>query len=412
LSHYTKQQTMACHKPLDTSRANRKAQGMTTAPVTPECIRQAAERSSRSREELLVKFPKLPEWESGTARPTLPQAREFARKVHVPVGALFLSRPLAADIPIPDFRTTATRPITGPGPNLLATIYTCQERQNWYRDFARATGRPERAFIASTTPATRPETAAADIGKTLGLPRPPFRACATTDDALRMFIRQADRAGILVMVSGIVKSNTRRPLDVDEFRGFALADPLAPLIFINGADTKAAQIFTLAHELAHLWLGETALSNPNAGPGPAPRQQEVWCNAVAADLLVPMGAFRESLNGDEPLADTPERLARIFKVSALVILRRLLDAGRIDRTRFNREWEAEMERGRDRTEQRRTGGGDFYPTTLSRVGHRFARALITSTLEGQTLYRDAFRMLGISKAETLNKLGIAAGVLE
>ncbi|MBC6437831.1 MAG: ImmA/IrrE family metallo-endopeptidase [Rhodobacteraceae bacterium] len=384
---------------------------MTTAPVTPECLRRAVERSGRSRADLLAKFPKLPEWERGASQPTLRQAQAFARAVYVPVGALFLSRPMDAPLPIPDFRTLPSRSVTGPSPNLLEAIYTCQERQNWYRDFARATGQPERAFIGGATPATPPAAAAADIGRTLGFTAPPFRGCAIWADALRMFIRHAEQAGVLVMVSGIVRSNTRRRLDVDEFRGFALADPLAPLIFINGADTKAAQMFTLAHELAHLWLGATALSNPNAAPEPG--RQEMWCNAVAADLLVPMGAFRESLNGDEPRVDALERLARLFKVSALVILRRLLDAGRIDHARFDHEWNAEIKRGRDRAGQvRQSGGGDFHRTTLSRVGRRFARALITSTLEGQTLYRDAFQMLGISKTETLNKLGHAAGVLE
>ena len=133
------------------------------------------------------------------------------------------------------------------------------------------------------------------------------------------------------MVNGVVGSNNNRPLNPDEFRGFALSDPLAPLIFVNGADTKAAQMFTIAHELAHIWLGTSALSNLSAVSGPGFRREEVWCNAVAAELLVPLAGLQSNLQQDEPLSDTLlSRLAQTFKVSSLVILRRLLDANRIE----------------------------------------------------------------------------------
>ena len=213
------------------------------------------------------------------------------------------------------------------------------------------------------------------------------------------------------MVSGIVTSNNRRRLDPAEFRGLALCDPLAPLIFVNGADTRAAQMFTLAHELAHLWLGESALSNLGAAPGRGFRNEEVWCNAVAAELLVPLDVLRSDPRRNEPLPDTVSRLARVFKVSTLVILRRLLDAGWLTRERFDDAWAQEHERLRTLARAGSAGGGNFHRTTVARVGRRFARALVVSTIEGQTLYRDAFRMLGVKKTETFNKLGHETGVM-
>lgn len=384
---------------------------MTRVPVNPELLQWACERSGIDHEDLVAKFKKLPEWESGETQPTLKQMEAFARAVHVPVGYLFLSQPPEEPVPIPDFRTFAGQAVTRPSPNLLDTIYTCQERQSWYRDFVRVARQPELAFVGSATVETPPETVAADMRETLGFDLAARRDCPTWADALRLFIRQADEAGVLVMVSGVVLSNNRRRLDPAEFRGFALSDPLAPLIFVNGADTKAAQMFTLAHELAHLWLGATALSNLGAAPRPGFRREEVWCNAVAAELLVPLAALRADLQEDEPLPDALSRLARTFKVSTLVILRRLLDAGWIDRARFDIAWAAEIERLRHLAQQGGSGGGDFYRTTLSRVSRRFARALVVSTLEGQTLYRDAFRMLGVSKPETFNNLGREVGVM-
>ena len=382
---------------------------MTRVSVSAEILRWAQERAGLTHDDLIGKFSKLPEWESGSVQPTLKQAAAFARAVHVPVGYLFLARPPEEPVPIPDFRTVAGQTVKRPSPNLLDMIHACQERQGWYRDFLRVNQEPELDFVGSATIDMRPVEVAARVRNTLGFDVSARRECPTWADALRLFVRQADEAGVLVMTSGIVMSNTSRRLDPNEFRGFALCDPLAPLIFINGADTKAAQMFTLAHELAHLWLGASALSNI----GVESRQQdfrpeEVWCNAVAAELLVPLDGLHQELRDEEPLAALPH-LARAFKVSTLVILRRLLDANRLDRRSFDAAWEQEREQLRVKA-LAREDGGNFYRTTLARVGPRFARALVTSTLEGQTLYRDAFRMLGISRTETFNKLGREVGV--
>ena len=320
------------------------------------------------------------------------------------------AEPPEEPLPIPDFRTIADQPVTRPSPNLLDTIYICQERQNWYRDFARVTRQPELSFVGSATVETPPETVAARMRETLGFDLAARRECPTWTEALRLFIRQAEDAGVLVMVSGVGMSNNHRRLDPAEFRGFALSDPLAPLVFVNGADTKAAQMFTLAHELAHLWLGDSALSNIGAAPAPGFRREEAWCNAVAAELLVPLAALRAELHQDETLPHALSRLARSFKVSNLVILRRLLDASWLDRARFDVAWAEEIARLRTLA-PRGSDGGDFYRTTLSRVSRRFARALVVSTLEGQTLYRDAFRMLGVSRTETFNNLGREVGVM-
>ena len=382
---------------------------MIRVPIEPELLRWARERAGKSEEDLSGRFKKFPAWESGEAQPTLKQLEAFARAVHVPVGYLFLSEPPDEPVPIPDFRTFAGEAVSRPSPNLLDTIYTCQDRQNWYREFARVEGQKEYTFVGSATVDTPAEVVAGEMQDILGFDLAARRNCSTWTDALRMFIRHADDAGVLTMVSGVVMSNNHRRLDPMEFRGFCLSDPLAPLIFVNGADTKAAQIFTLAHELAHLWLGDTALSNAGVETLEG-RSEEIWCNAVAVEFLTPLSALRVYLRDGESLPDSLPRLARIFKVSKLVVLRRLFDVGRLDRATFDAAWNEEVERLR--AFDRGRGGGDFYRTTPARVSRRFVRALVVSTIEGQTLYRDAFRMLGISKTSTFSNLGREVGVVD
>jgi Zn-dependent peptidase ImmA (M78 family) len=386
---------------------------MTRVAVQAALLRWARERAGESAaDELSRRFPKLPDWEAGTAQPTLNQLGAFARAVHVPVGYLFLPQPPDERLPIPDFRTREGRRLRRASPNLLDMIYTCQERQDWYREFSLASRLPEADFVGSATLDRRPEDVAAAMSARLHFDLAARAECRTWEEALRRFIAEAENVGVLVMVSGIVLSNTHRPLDIEEFRGFALAERRAPLVFLNGADTKAGQMFTLAHELAHLWLGASALSDAGAEPRAGYRREEVWCNAVAAELLVPLAALRPSMRANEPLDAAMQRLARQFKVSTLVMLRRLFDAGAARGDVFRQAWDRERERLRALADARGAGGGDFYRTTLSRVGRRFARALAESTLEGQTLYRDAFRMLGVAKTETFHTIAREAGAMQ
>lgn len=375
-------------------------------PVRPELLRWARERARIPESVLARRLPKLTAWELGERQPTLKQVEAFARATHTPVGYLFLDAPPVEHVPIPDFRTVGTAQLVQPSADLLDTLYTCQQRQEWYRDFLLTEGdAAPLPFVGSVTVTTDVVAAAEGIRTTLGFDLEHRRALPTWTDALRQFIAQADSAGVLVMVSGVVGNNNRRKLDPGEFRGFALSDALAPLVFINGADTKAAQMFTLAHELAHVWLGVSALSNVEPTSTPT-HLVEDWCNRVAAETLVPLAALRQQYRAVPDLPEEARRLARVFKVSTLVVLRRLHDAGALSRPEMWAAYEQEVTR---LLALPRGSGGDFYLTQAARVSKRFARALVTSTLEGRTLYRDAFRLLGFSKLETFRELGRNVG---
>ncbi len=373
---------------------------MASVTINPNVLQWALVRSGDPA-AIEHKFTHLKDWLAKKSSPSLKQLEEFARASRVPVGFLFLDEPPKESLPIADLRTFESRGVRIPSPDLLDTIYLCQRRQAWYQEYAEQNGEDERRFIASLTMRTPAESAAAQIEHAIGFGVEARRQCSTWGEALRLFVERTEAAGILVMVSGVVGSNNKRKLDPEEFRGFALADKLAPLVFINGADTKAAQMFTLAHELAHLWLGESAVSNVGLLGSTAPGV-EAWCNRVAAELLVPLQDLRKELTGSKRPLDALAELARTFKVSTLVVLRRLADGEFISRTQFQAAYKLEMARLMDVV---RSGGGNFYLTQQVRLSRRFARAVVISTLEGQTLYRDAFQMLGIKKTQTFHKLG-------
>lgn len=377
--------------------------------VKPAMLRWARERAGLEIDALARRFPKLADWEREVIRPTLKQLEDFAKATHVPIGYLFLSEPPVERVPIPDFRTVKNYRIDRPSPDLLETIYICQQRQDWYRNYLMSIKEEPLGFIGSVTVESEIVETATIIRRALHFEIDERRQCPTWAEALGRFIDQAEELGVLVMVNGVVGSNTHRKLNPDEFRGFAIADELAPLIFINGADTKSAQMFTLAHELVHLWLGQSALSNVDPTSSPTHRIEN-WCNQVAAELLVPLTIIQEQIRPHEELRTSLDRLAKYFKVSTLVVLRRIYDAGGLSRKAFWQAYEQELNYLIEIQTRRQQKGGNFYSTLNVRVGKRFAKALVVSTLEGQTLHRDAFRLLGFSKFSAFRELAHRLGI--
>lgn len=389
---------------------------MTRVAVKPELLDWARERAGFGATALADRFPKLDAWRLGEVQPTLKQLEEFAKATRTPIGFLFLPEPPVEKVPIPDFRTVGSQRVQHPSPDLLDTIYLCQQRQDWYRQNALVLGEPPLDFIDSANVQSDIVATAARIRHAVGFNLDARAEADTFVDALRMMIDAADQAGILVMVSGIVGHNSHRPLDTAEFRGFALCDSLAPLIFINGTDTKSGQMFTLAHELAHLWLGESGVSDVTPASTVPQRaggaSVERWCNAVAAEILVPLDGFRQAYSRRADLWPEMQRLSKQYKVSTLVVLRRMLDAGGLSREAFQIAFDSELKRLRAEVAKRKAkgGGGDYYATTVVRVSGRFARAVLSSTWEGRSTFTEAFRLIGCRNVKTLEFLGDRLGM--
>lgn len=372
--------------------------------VRPEMYGWALDRAGLDRGAAAERFPRLGDWESGSRRPTFKQLEAFAARTYTPIGYFFLAAPPDEQLPIPDFRTIGNTPVGRPSANLLDTIYQCQQRQDWYREHALRNGFDSVAVVGSLNTTCQVATAARTMTDALDFSVE--SRGGSWSEALARLRDHAETLGVLVMISGIVGSNTHRKLDPREFRGFALVDSRAPVVFVNGADTKAAQIFTLAHELAHIWLAESALSDADIQERPT-RDVERWCNRVAAELLVPLERLRAEFNPDTDRTRELDRLARRFRCSTLVVLRRLHEAGYIDWQDYRAAYASELERVMELV----GGGGNYYHAQPVRVSKLFARSVIASTLEGQTLYSDAFRMLGFKKVATFEGLAKELGVL-
>lgn len=371
--------------------------------LQPTILRWARTRARLSvdvlAQKMHVKPQRVIDWEEN-GELSFKQAEKLANITHTPFGYLYLPEPPQEALPINDFRTVGSEAIRHPSPALLATLDQAQQIQSWFRDELIARGQEPLPFVGSLSQDVPIIEAATRIRQVVGFDE--NQQARAWEDALRQQIEQIENTGVLVLRNGIVGNNTHRPLSVDEFRGFALSDPYAPLIFINARDAKAAQMFTLAHELVHIWVGVSGISNFDKTYADH-HDVELFCNQVAAELLVPAAELQEQWSNAQSQNDWLQSLTRRFKVSSLVILRRLNDSSLISPSTFQQRYQAEQDRFRAvATEQ--DGGGDFYRTQRSRLSKQFLQALIESTLEGRTPYRDALRLVGLSKVETFQEL--------
>ena len=366
---------------------------MNKVAVKPAVVRWARERSGKDMSDLAKRFPKLPQWEGGEAQPTFKQLERFAKATLTPFGALFLEEPPDDKLPVADFRTLKGQQPARPSAALMTTVQQMQRRQEWMREYLIEAGEEPLAFVRTVTLASSRVDAANNIRRTLGVDDGWASTHSTWSAALVGLRRAVEEIGVLVVVNGVVENNTRQKLDPEEFRGFVLCDDYAPLIFINGADFTSAQMFTWAHELAHLWLGTGGVFNL-VDLQPYDDDVERFCNEVAAEVLIP----GDELDGCWPSvaksAEPFQALARRFKVSPLVAARRVSDRKLMARDDFY-EFLGRYTADERRRSAQQSSGGNFYNAQRGRVGRRFGSAVIRAAREGRLLYRDAYRLTGL-----------------
>lgn len=384
--------------------------GRLAISLQPEVLRWARERAGLEPDTLArkvgVKLARVQEWEQ-SGRISLSQADKLAHHTHTPLGFLYLPEPVDDRLPIPDLRTPGDSPLPRPSPDLLDTIETMQRRQAWLRDELIEAGCARLDFVGSVDLYATPATVADAMRDALGLKPRWAEAESSWTEALRRLRDHVEQAGVVVVFNGVVGNDTHRPLDADEFQGLALVDPYAPLIFINGADFKTAQMFTLMHELAHLWVGAGGVSNFDALQ-PFPQTVERFCNRVAAEFLIPETELRAVWDRSPAGVERYGFLARRFKVSTIVAARRALDLELINHSAFVEFYRAWRDDERHQA-QRKQGGGSFWNNQNVRIGKRFGSAVVRAVHEGRLLYRDAYSLTGL-KGKTFDTFSRQLGI--
>jgi Zn-dependent peptidase ImmA (M78 family) len=383
---------------------------MSQAPITPDVLIWARKRSGLTHEQLSKNFApveKIKSWEDGEASPSFAQADTLAGKLKIPLLVLFLPERPQEHLPLPDLRTLSGATPHAPSPEFLDAVNDAVVRQQWYREQLETGGARRLSFVGQYRPLQSTiHLAAAAIRATLHLDERLRLETKSWSEFLVRLVQRSEEAGILVMRSSVVRNDNTRKLRVDEFRGFAISDPYAPLVFINTRDPKAAQIFTLGHELAHIWCGATGISNfdpRKAGPTTGVALEQ-YCNAVAAEVLVPANDFLkrwDSKKKDETNIDT---MTSFYRVSSLVALRRAFELGKITREYFFERINAEYERFRKselkEVNKEEARSGNFWNLFTMRNSQKFTDSVAIAAQEGRVPYVFAGSLLGV-KASTV-----------
>ncbi len=360
---------------------------METLKLSPEILEWAADQSGSTLEEIARKISNRRAAVITRGELTTAEAVKFSKFAGVPFGYLFLdSPPDHRKLPLADFRT-----LVEPVPlskDFYATFDDIEFKQNWYRTYLQNEQVAPLDFVGRfASKQSNAIVIAKDIRHTLSISDDEIQAQKNADALYSLMASRAEANGILIFKNGIVGNNTRRALSVKEFRGFVISDRYAPAIFINGVDAPTAWVFTLAHELAHIWLGESGISDMSPS---SEDKHERFCNAIAAEVLIPSEKFLalwDAVDGD---VDRKMEFVRSHtKVSTYVIARRALEMGRISRDYYNQLYKRlyEAARNKDRS------GGNFYNTFPLRNSKKFTDFVTSLAIRGKISFREAGNLL-------------------
>jgi len=367
----------------------------TEVNINADMITWAIARAGHDLHEFLIDSPRINDWLEDKKKPTVKQLEKFSHKVHIPFGYLFLQKPPKEELPIPFFRT-GNHKDENVSLNVYDTILLMQRRQEWLRNYLKENEFEPLNFVGKYNIDSNPMDIVTDLRQTLGLNEDWAKGFSTWEKSLNFLTSKVEETGIIMSFNSIVENNTSRPIKVDECRGFVLVDEMSPFMFVNSADGKAAQMFTIVHELAHIWTGESAGFDFRKLQ-PANDPIEILCDKVAAEFLVPKKTF----NIEWKINSDIKKLSRHFKVSPIVIARRALDLGKISKKTFFEFYNAYIEEVRFKKESQ-SGGGDFYVTAKKRISLTFAGHVNQAVKTNKLLYRDANKLTGL-KGDTYHK---------
>lgn len=354
------------------------------------------ERAGFQVDEFLQKNNSVKKWIDNIKYPTFKQLEQLAQKLYIPFGYFFLQSPPVEYISFPFFRSNNQNGNTKISLNVYDTIKILENRQDWLIDYLKENEFSKLEFVGKYSVDDDYMSVVDNIRNYLGLDEIWASNFNTNESAVNRITELIENLGIIVTFNGVVGNNTKRKISVEECRGFVMVDEMAPFMFINNSDAKSAQLFTIIHELAHIWIGQSAGFDFRDFK-PANNPKELFCDKVAAEFLVPSKIFKEKWE-ERPNFN---ELSKYFKVSKVVIARRALTLGFIDWRVFNRFYD-EYKKASLEISKNKTSGGDFYVIAKKRISPTFAAHVNNGVRTGKLLYRDAYRLTGI-KGDTFSE---------
>jgi len=364
--------------------------------IMPGNIEWAIHRAGYQAAEYYEKNPDVMKWISGEKNPTFHQLETFANKVKVPFGYLFIEQLPVERLPFTMFRGGSAEPDYF-DLDVYDTVINIQRRQEWLEDYLVEndieTFNAKKSISGMTV-----DDAVSQIRDLVGLAPDWAFAFNSQDAAVNHFTECLEERGIFVAFNGVVGNNTHRQLSVDKCRGFAMVSSTAPYIFINSSDSKNAQLFTLLHELAHILSGSSA--GHRGFDFSVNNSEEVFCDKVAAEFLVPASLLTPMWNSDI------RKLSRDFKVSEIVIARRAHDLGLMSDIEYRSFASSFYKRPRI---SKKGSGGDFYRSCAKRVGRTFAVHVYNAVRTRQLSYTDAYLLTNVRYCtlnEALREMGV------
>lgn len=355
----------------------------------------------------------LYKWQTGEKTPTFNQIEEMSRKINIPFGYFFLDQPPTEKCSIVEYRTVDSAVVAEPSRNLIDTVDLMTDIQEWMAEYAVENGQERLDYVGCAAGLTDMQAVVQDIRKKLNITVDWYADRTNAGDAFRFLKGRIEDIRVLVMMSGIVGNNTRRKLNIDEFRAFTLTDAYAPLIFINSCDSETGKLFSIIHELVHIWVGKNNFYNVQTCIESTEHGVEKFCNSVAAEILVPAELFVEKWEtGTDENLDKIEKVSKDFRCSRFVVARKALDTGKISRKTYGQivtELNRRFKEWQNKQKGTRNSGGDYYRTLASKIDKNVVKALASSAAEGKIQYTEVYRLTNTNR-KTFKKLSEKIGV--
>lgn len=319
-----------------------------------------------------VSIEKLKSWEDGLDYPTMNQAKKLAKKYQRAFSLFYLEEIPEDFTPIKDFRSSGGDFSS----SLIFIIREVETKATWLRDLLISENEKPNSFVGCCNINDGVDFVAKSISEGLKI-NDRFGA---EKDPYRFVIDKCEEKGINVLRAG--SFNSHSPIDPNEVRGFTIADSYAPFIFINSRDSDEANLFTLIHELAHIWINETGVSNlvdidfRSPIPEHGVNQIEIFCNKVAAEVLMPVELMREVFSSLTIGSREFEIARRKFGVSKIAIAYRLLNLNLLNQAEFS-NWKSQYDEALSNVEvSQKSSGGNYYRSMMVRNGKTFSSVVL------------------------------------